>query len=178
MRTGLMWLALPLVAVALAACGRTDGPASDAVTHDTPQVTPSQVVEQPATLRVHSGTSTPERGGYCSLDAFNGGDPASASARAGTDASFVGWLADADLSVPSEAMLVLRGEGTSYALPVRTGGARPDVAAALTSDTLAGAGFGVSVPLDVVPGAYSLSVVVNQDENRECDLNKRLQVEG
>lgn len=168
--------AMVTVTVLLAGCERGATPPTAEAPEDREDAASVLVANPAPSLREYTGATPAPQEGYCSLDSINGGDPGSAPVRTGVQATFAGWLADARLTVPPDALLVLRSDDESYAIPVDTGAARPDVATALASETLAHAGFGATAMLDLMPGTYALSVVVNQGTGGECDLNKRLQV--
>lgn len=163
--------------VLLSGCGQGAPPSSQP--DDTPEVQATDVppapVDPPAAT-VYSPDAASAPGGYCSLDAIDGGAPSDVSVRTGSQVTFAGWFADSDLTVIPQTLLLLRGSSDVYAIQLSSGGPRPDVAEALASDTLALAGFGVNARVDVQPGSYGLSVLVDQAGGRECDLKAQLQV--
>ena len=116
-------------------------------------------------------------GGHCFLDAINGGSTAGGKAQVGKDVSFGGWVSDIDNQVPKTALFVLEGASKSYSIPLVAGGERPDVAAALSNEALKNSGYDVIGRLDaVVPGEYSLAIILGADRTSRCDLNAKLAI--
>lgn len=161
--------------IALAACsGSNDAPAP-AATPDAPTAMPAA----PAAMVTLAEYATPPSpaGGNCALDAINGGAGPTTTAAAGSDLSIVGWFANAQNAVPTDASLVLTGASQSYAGTLPAGGDRPDVAQALGSESARMSGFNAQVSLaGVAPGDYTLSVVYPGATPVACGLNKTVSV--
>ncbi|WP_157745317.1 hypothetical protein [Luteimonas chenhongjianii] len=116
-------------------------------------------------------------GGNCALDAVNGGPSAGTSVATGTQVSMSGWIADAANGVPGDALLVLTGTSRSYSGALPAGVERPDVAAALSSESARLSGYNIDVSLQgVEPGDYALTIVHGSTAPQACNLGKALSV--
>lgn len=113
-------------------------------------------------------------GGYCSLDAVNGNAVANGRVewRRSVPAVVGGWTTDQANAVPADPILVVHNESGRYVIPLSTGLARPDVAAALKNPALENAGYESPADLRDVPvGSYDLSIVTSADGRHRCPLN-------
>lgn len=155
MRTNLVKLSLALVIASLSACTdrAPDAPAAAPAAAQVPQASNAEPVT-PSAYDVAPVTP----GGNCALDAVHGAPAAGATARAGAEVVFSGWVADQTNQVPAEARLVFRGVDRAYSAPLVAGGLRPDVAAALNAEALGTSGYNALVKLDLAPGTYGLSI--------------------
>lgn len=113
-------------------------------------------------------------GGYCSLDTVNGTAVSNGRIewKHGVPAVFIGWATEQSGVVPAHPELVIHNKDGRYAIPLSTGVARPDVAAALKSPSLGNAGYESPADLRNVPaGIYDLSIVTSGDNRNRCPLN-------
>lgn len=124
--------------------------------------------------RVGDASAQVVEGGDCSLDTVNGQPIAAVTLKAGDDALFVGWVGDPQGGVPSDARLILTGDGGMYAAPVRTGRDRPDVVDALGKPGLAQSGFGVATTLAVEPGTYRVAIAMDSSDAMQCQFDVSL----
>lgn len=160
----------------LAACGGDDtlGP-PPAAPATAAQAGPSVALVQAAEYTLPADAPAT---GQCALDAINGGGTQGVVLPASGHAVFGGWIANAALEVPGDAMFVLRGNQASHAAPLAAGAARPDVAQALGSEALAGAGFNLHLALDgIPPGSYELLAMVDPATGGTCSFNATLVLE-
>ena len=170
-----------LAAAVLAACGG-DEPVG-APPAALPAAADHAGAAAPAQAAVRAETFTPAAdapvAGHCALDAINGGSPQAAALPATGSALFGGWVSDAALQVPADALFVLRGATASFAAPLSAGSTRrPDVAQALGSEALAGAGFDLLLALDGLPaGSYELEAVVDRATQATCSFNATLVIQ-
>ncbi|MBJ6978550.1 hypothetical protein [Luteimonas sp. MC1895] len=168
-----------LAAALLAACGDEPVGAPPAV----PPAADDTRAAAPGPAAVWAEAFTPAAdalaAGHCALDAINGGSPQAVALPATGSALFGGWVADAALQVPADALFVLRGATASFAAPLSAGSTqRPDVAQALGSEALAGAGFDLLLALDGLPaGSYELSAVVDRATQATCSFNATLVIQ-
>lgn len=117
-------------------------------------------------------------GGNCALDAINGARLANASLPSGSDALFGGWAVDAAKQLPADALFVLKGTQSSYAVPLVTGGLRPDVARSLGNQALESAGFNLPVRLSkVAADTYGLFIVYDRAASDFCALKTSLVIQ-
>lgn len=160
----------------LAACGGDD-------TLGAPPAAPATAApSQPPVAVVHAADYTlaadAPAAGHCALDAINGGGTQGVVLPASGHAVFGGWIANAALDVPTDAMFVLRGDQGSLAAPLDARWDRPDVAQALGSEALANAGFNLQLSLDGVPaGSYELLAMVDAATGATCNFNVTLVLE-
>ena len=159
-------LIVPLMLTSLAACKQHEAPIPGDSSTDAVKSAVYQIPVQPLAA-----------GGNCALDSVNGAPAANASLKTGTGSSFVGWMGDAQKQVPEKAELIFKGQGQSYQYPLRAGGERQDVVAALSAPGLAMSGYNVALSLEgVAPGKYALSIVNGGEPATECNLNVELTV--
>lgn len=140
------------------------------------QLAPAFVPLSPRTAATLMASTTSD----CSLDRLvdAAGAPATVWHRTGT-ALLGGWLADRKQpQIPQALSVVLRGS-EDLAIEAGGGGSRPDVAAALGSPALEGAGFNLTLSLTSVPvGDYAIVLVAHYLElDLACDTGKRLVVQ-
>lgn len=114
----------------------------------------------------------------CALDTINATPAADAAPlAAGSDAVFVGWAGNGRGQAANGFHLVLKGE-QSYAAPIATDLARPDVVKALSSDGMANSGFGLTASLaGVAAGNYQAFIVDPADATNVCDLHRSITVQ-
>ena len=117
----------------------------------------------------------------CALDTINEIPAAAevANLETGGEARFIGWIADAQLQVPTSFRIVLEGE-TVHGVDAIPGTSRPDVAEALKSPALASSGFNVVAVLsDVPPGNYTVRLMLGDDVQAwRCNSTARVTVVG
>ena len=159
-------------AIWLAACGRHEAPVPGA------PAAPSAAGASQATVAPYTLPSQPlAAGGNCALDSIDGKPSNGASLKAGTTIRFAGWMGDAQVNVPTQALLVLQGEAKSYSVGIVGGGLRPDVATALGAPGLANAGYNSDVTLaDVAPGLYKVSIANTGAAQQSCDLKVSISI--
>jgi hypothetical protein len=169
-----------MMLVVVAACEKQEAPVADTAPAEAPAVqvaAPGPADSGPVVISEYDAATPAAEGGHCQLDAINGGAPAGASAKPGSDIVFSGWVADAGNQVPAEARLVLKGAEKAYSAPLTAGVERPDVATTLAADTLKFSGYNLATKLDVAPGSYELSIVHGHaGSEASCTLNASLTV--
>jgi hypothetical protein len=180
LRTSLV-LGLTAASLLIAGCSRDDASDSIRAADDKSERDAPASMGIPAALPWESDVVTAFHGdpgviplaGKCSLEGINGAAPTVplASARAGlmptgaiaktgSDAIFNGWMGDANGQVPANALLVLQGANTNYAVKLVGGGARPDVAKVIGSDGLKTSGYVLKTKLQgIAPDDYRLWLV-------------------
>ncbi|MFL6585769.1 MAG: hypothetical protein ACJ8GV_02675 [Luteimonas sp.] len=171
-------MSLLIAASLLAACNNqapvpssSDAPAV-AETASAPVSAPAA----PVSMQDYVAASTMP-GGNCALDAVNGSPSAGTTVATGTQVSMSGWIADATNGVPGDALLVLTGTQRSYSGALPAGVERPDVAAALSSESARLSGYNIDVSLQgVEPGDYALTIVHGGTAPQTCNLGKALSV--
>lgn len=165
--------------VALGACSGGGDATPAAPTAGTPPAPAAPSAPPPPVTLAAYATPAAPAGGSCSLDVINGGAASTTTVAPGSELSIGGWFADAQNGVPGDASLVLTGSTQSYAGQLPAGGERPDVAAALGSESARMSGFNAQVSLaGVEPGEYSLSVVYPGASASSCALNKSISIGG
>ncbi len=159
-------LIIPLMLTSLVACKRHEAPVAGDPSTNAVKSAAYQIPVQPIAA-----------GGNCALDSVDGAPAANAALKAGPSSLFAGWMGDAQKQVPQKAELIFKGQGQSYQYPLRAGGERQDVVAALGAPGLAMSGYNVALSLEgVAPGKYVLSIVNSGEPATECNLNVEITV--
>lgn len=118
----------------------------------------------------------------CALDQINGKSPdEGTSVQAGAALQAEGWAAHVETSaLPLSAWLVLQDGSRSFHVPVQTGRARPDVAAATRRASLVDAGWRLQAEGGALAvGRYQASLVWLDFQGwTVCDTRRAVQVES
>lgn len=114
----------------------------------------------------------------CALDIINGRPSSDAAPVAdGSTVIFGGWAGNGQGQAAKKFMLVLRGEGSSYAVPLVTGVTRNDVAKVWNSKGMTDSGYNLVTQLTgVEAGTYSLYVVDPASAGTDCNLHRTITV--
>jgi hypothetical protein len=161
-----------LVMLWMVSCGRHEPPAPNP-----PQAPPTQPVERVEPVSYDAAAQAASAGGDCALDTVGGKPAKEAQVKQGSVARFVGWMGDARKQVPSSALIVLAKEGAAFAYAIKSGNARPDVAATLKAPDLQMSGYTVDLSFANVPaGTYRASIVIPSAPATTCDLHAQVRV--
>ena len=174
-------LATLLIAGMVGGCKRDNTTGTSVQADPSP---PQQVSIQPNTppgealvWQSYDGAQVIKPGGNCALDFINGVPPTGASVAMGSKVTFDGWIGNAANQVPTDARLLLVSDSGGFSTQLVGGVYRPDVANALKAESLTNSGFSLSVPMDLAPGTYALSIVHGAgDAAAACALNKTLAI--
>lgn len=168
---------LSLAVLAGALLGMSACSLDEAPSQASPKAAPSVPPQDAVAFAPYTAPQALQAGGNCSLDAIDGQPADAAQPKSGANVIFAGWAVDAQGQSPASASLVLHSAEASYALPITTGGDRPDVAQALNKPAAGKSGFNVfAVLTGVEPGSYALSIVYDGQPAAACDLNHSVTV--
>lgn len=165
-------VAISLLAVALAGCGKSGLPSSSASNNYTPSTGTFAAIPV-SSSREAAVVNT------CNLDAVNDKPAGSEILQHGSTATFAGWAADAGSeAVPTGVQLVLKGT-QDYAVNAATGLPRPDVAKAGNRPGWSAAGYSVKADLAVVsPGSYTPVLKFSVDgKPMQCATQHKLTIQ-
>lgn len=188
-----MKIAVCVVAVIAAGCTKTPdnnavNAASPAVTTTPPKEAPAPTFEaapltvsadmvkaqDPAILAAANWTAK-----QCDLTLSEGTDPkADVLAVQGGPTAFSGFFIDPKDQPAGDFKIILKGDGTQYAIPARTGWDRSDVASFFKMPQLANSGFDVRADLANVPdGRYKVDFLLSRgDLGYFCESGKTVVV--
>lgn len=151
---------LPVMAVFLAACGKSD--VAPLPTAGEPDV---KAPAAPAIPLAFTTLEAPDLAdairAQCSIDRINAQKSRGqvVTVDAGSEVRFTGWVSDPTKQVPAQFTIVLSGPQT-FGVTATAGGKRPDVARNMRAKTLESSGFNVLTTLAAVPaGEYAISIV-------------------
>lgn len=160
----------------LAACNEASPPPVAVDSSAAPQAAPVAAPAVAVALKEYVPTEAPA-GGNCALDVVNGAAAPSTTVAAGSDLALSGWVTNAQNAASGDAQIVLTGSTRSYSGNLPTGGDRPDVATALSSEAARLSGFNATASLaGVEPGDYTLTIVQDAVSPVSCALNKSVSV--